>query len=56
MFLRVYEWLHQKMPKYFDCRPIYVEKSLRDSGYQIASKLGAKMFGLSIEIVVAVKQ
>ena len=56
MSLRVYEWLRRKMPKYFDCRPIYFERSLRDSGYLIVSKLRTKMFSLPIEIVIAVKQ
>jgi len=35
LFLRFYEWLHQKIPKYVNCRPIYVEKSVEDVGYEI---------------------
>jgi len=35
LFLRFYEWLHQKIPKYASCRPIYVEKSVADAGYEI---------------------
>jgi len=35
LFLRFYEWLHQKIPKYASCRPIYVEKSVEEAGYQI---------------------
>lgn len=35
LFLRFYEWLHQKIPKYASCRPIYVEKSVEDAGYEI---------------------
>jgi ubiquinone/menaquinone biosynthesis C-methylase UbiE len=35
LFIRFYEWLHQKVPKYVNCRPIYVEKLLEDTGYQI---------------------
>jgi len=35
LFLRFYEWLHQKVPKYASCRPIYVEKSVEDAGYEI---------------------
>jgi demethylmenaquinone methyltransferase/2-methoxy-6-polyprenyl-1,4-benzoquinol methylase len=34
-FLRLYEWMHKKFPKYASCRPIYVEYSIRDAGYKI---------------------
>ena len=55
-FLKLYEWLHQKWPKYFDCRPIYVEQSIEDSGYKIVEKEKVKLLGiLPIEIVVAMK-
>jgi len=52
--LRLYEWTHEKWPKYVDCRPIYVEQSLRDAGYQIKSKEKVRLFGLPGEIVIAV--
>ncbi len=35
LFLKFYEWLHQKIPKYANCRPIYVEESVKEAGYQI---------------------
>ena len=35
LFIRLYEWLHRKIPKYANCRPIYVEKSVKDAGYEI---------------------
>ena len=34
-FLRFYEWLHQKFPKYVTCRPIYVEQTIKDAGFDI---------------------
>lgn len=37
LFLRFYEWLHQKVPKYASCRPIYVEKSVEDARYEITN-------------------
>ncbi len=55
IFLRLYEWIHNKWPKYVDCRPIYVEQSLIDAGYQIKSREKVKLFRLPIEIIVAVK-
>jgi len=56
LLLRLYEWAHRKWPKYVDCRPIYVEQSLRDAGYEIRKKEKVKLFGLPGEMVVAVKQ
>jgi ubiquinone/menaquinone biosynthesis C-methylase UbiE len=34
-FLKFYEWMHRKLPRYASCRPIYVEDSIRDAGYKI---------------------
>ncbi len=56
LLLRLYEWAHRKWPKYVDCRPIYLEQSLRDAGYEIRKKEKIKLFGLPGEIVVAVKE
>jgi demethylmenaquinone methyltransferase/2-methoxy-6-polyprenyl-1,4-benzoquinol methylase len=30
LFLKLYEWLHKKIPKYASCRPIYVEDVLTE--------------------------
>jgi len=38
LFIRFYEWLHRKIPKYASCRPIYVEKSVEEAGYQITKR------------------
>ena len=54
-FLRLYEWIHNKWPRYVDCRPIYVEQSLIDAGYQIESKEKVRLLRLPGEIVIAVK-
>jgi len=56
LLLRLYEWAHRKWPKYVDCRPIYLEQSLRDAGYEIIKKEKVKLFGLPGEIVIAVKE
>jgi demethylmenaquinone methyltransferase/2-methoxy-6-polyprenyl-1,4-benzoquinol methylase len=53
--LRLYEWIHKKWPKYVDCRPIYVEESLREARYNIQSREKVGLFGLPGEIVIATK-
>ena len=35
VILRFYEWIHRTLPKYASCRPIYVEDSTRDAGFEI---------------------
>jgi len=54
IFLKLYEWLHNRLPKYVDCRPIYVEKSVRQAGYTVRNKEKVRLFRLPGEIVVAV--
>lgn len=53
--VRLYEWAHKKMPKLADCRPIYASRSLEESGFQIVSCIEKSMWGLPIEIIIAVK-
>ena len=54
ILLRVYEWTHKKFPKYADCRPIYIEQSIKDAGFEIEYKEKVKLFGLPGEIVIGV--
>ena len=56
LLLRLYELAHRKWPKYVDCRPIYLEQSLSDAGYEISKREKIKLFGLPGDIVVAVKE
>ncbi|MFQ5821450.1 MAG: class I SAM-dependent methyltransferase [Candidatus Heimdallarchaeota archaeon] len=55
LLLRLYEWVHKKIPNYVDCRPIYVEESIKEAGFQIKLKVKVKLFGLPGEIVIGVK-
>jgi ubiquinone/menaquinone biosynthesis C-methylase UbiE len=55
ILLRFYEWLHKRWPKYIDCRPIYLERSLKDVGYEIIGKEKVKLFSLPGEIAIALK-
>lgn len=54
--LRIYEWIHRKWPKCVDCRPIYLEQSLRKADYTIQRKEMDNLFVLPLEIVVAIKK
>ncbi|MCJ7813342.1 methyltransferase domain-containing protein [bacterium] len=54
--IKVYEWIHQRFSKYIDCRPIFVQRVLEESGLQIIDKIKLSMWGLPVEIVLAKKQ
>ena len=56
MLLKLYKWAHQEIPKYVDCRPIYVEKSMRNAGYEIKRKEKVRLFGLPGEIIVGINK
>ena len=51
----LYEWLHIRFPNYFDCRPIYVKKSIEYAGLNVLSQEIAYILGMPVEIVLAEK-
>lgn len=53
--LRLYEWLHEILPQYIDCRPIYVEQSIKDAGFGIQYKERVSLLGLPGDIVIGTK-
>lgn len=55
VLVRLYEWAHRKWPTYVDCRPIYLEQSVRNGGYEISTREKVNLFGLPGEIVVGLK-
>jgi demethylmenaquinone methyltransferase/2-methoxy-6-polyprenyl-1,4-benzoquinol methylase len=52
---RLYEWLHEKLPQYVDCRPIFVSASLEDAGFHILEVTKPSLLGLRGELVLADK-
>jgi ubiquinone/menaquinone biosynthesis C-methylase UbiE len=55
ILLRLYEWTHQKFPQYVDCRPIYLEQSIKDVGFKIEYRKKVKLFGLPGAVVIGIK-
>ena len=53
--VKIYEWIHQKIPKYVDCRPIYVREALEHENFSILNREVKTMWGLPVEIVFARK-
>jgi demethylmenaquinone methyltransferase/2-methoxy-6-polyprenyl-1,4-benzoquinol methylase len=53
--LGLYEWFHQKLPQYVDCRPIHVEQSIKTAGFEIQFREQVSLMGLPAEIVIGVK-
>ena len=54
--VRLYEWVHNRWPEYADCRPIFPVDSIKEAGYQITSSQMVTLFGLPLEIIIALKK
>ena len=52
---RLYEWFHAQLPRYVDCRPIYVQESLQRAGFHVEEVTEFALLGLRGEIVLAEK-
>ncbi len=55
IILRFYEWIHKAFPRYASCRPIYVEDSVREAGFEITKAEEMKILGLFPMKIVMVK-
>ncbi len=52
--IKAYEWTHKHFPNLMDCRPIYVQQAIAESGFEIKETEIDHMW-VPVEIVFAVK-
>lgn len=52
--LKLYEWFREKLPQYVDCRPIYLQESVKEAGFEIQYEARVSLLGLPGEIVIGV--
>lgn len=53
--VRMYEWFHEHMPNYADCRPIFARQAIDQAGFHIQDVSVSSMWGLPVEIVLGKK-
>jgi demethylmenaquinone methyltransferase/2-methoxy-6-polyprenyl-1,4-benzoquinol methylase len=56
VIVRLYEWMHETLPAYVDCRPIDGQSVIHEAGFAITKRHVRNMWGLPIEMVVAGKK
>jgi ubiquinone/menaquinone biosynthesis C-methylase UbiE len=53
--IRLYEWMHDHLPAYVDCRPINSCDLIQAANFTIEKHITKSMWGLPVELVVARK-
>jgi ubiquinone/menaquinone biosynthesis C-methylase UbiE len=52
----IYERVHNRWPKYVDCRPIYAAGAIQKAGFRILLKNTLRLVVLPVELVIAIKE
>ena len=55
LMLKLYEWAHDRFPRYVDCRPIYAQAAVQQAGFHLIDTTVKPMWGLPVEIILARK-
>jgi demethylmenaquinone methyltransferase/2-methoxy-6-polyprenyl-1,4-benzoquinol methylase len=53
--VRMYEWFHEHIPDYADCRPIFARQAFEETGFKIQNVSVLSMWGLPVEIILGKK-
>lgn len=53
--VRIYEWFHDHLPNYADCRPIFARQNIEQAGFAVENVGLSSMWGLPVETVLARK-
>jgi len=53
LMTRLYNWGHQNVQSYVDCRPIYAQEALEEAGFIIREAKVMSMWGLPVEVILA---
>lgn len=53
--VRLYEWFHDHLPAYIDCRPIDAHTLIQAAGFRIDQLQTRNMWGLPVELALAKK-
>ena len=51
--VRLYEWVHMRLPAYVDCRPIFTRQTVEAAGFQVTELIERVMWGLPVDIIIA---
>ena len=53
--VKLYEWAHNKIPNYVDCRPIYVAEAMAEAEFKVVKRIEMTMWGLPVDAVLGGK-